>query len=221
MGSIYCKGVKWGDFIQRNWACGLLWPLNIQIEVKGVENLSKENGIIVFNHASHFDIPILFRALRKKTIRFGAKAELFKIPVFGSAMRGIGALEIHRGQRERVIKLYERSLKNLAKGYNYVLAPEGTRQASGELGDFKMGPFIMALAGNCPVFPVVIVGAYNIMPKHSTFPMWGVWSMKVKVKILPAISTVGMSMDQRQLLRDKVREQMAKALMNSSGPIEG
>ena len=222
IGALFFRGrLWWGDFVTRTWATGMLIPFSIKVEVEGEENLSSENGIFVFNHSSHFDIPILLVALRKKTIRFGAKAELFKIPFFGSAMTSVGALKIHRGQRDRVIKLYKKSLKNLTKGYNYILAPEGTRQSSEGLGDFKTGPFLMAISGQCPIFPVVIDGAHKIMPKHSTFPCWGIWSSRVKVKILAPVATKGLEIEQRTDLRDKVREEMASALGRSSGPIDG
>lgn len=218
---IFNGAIWWGDFICRNWAYGLLYLFSIRLEMEGLENISDKNGIFVFNHSSHFDIPIIYVALKSKTVRFGAKAELFKIPFFGVAMKSIGVLEIHRSKREKVIDLYKESLKNLEQGYNYILAPEGTRQSSGELGEFKMGPFVMAISGQCPITPVVLIGAQKIMPKHSLFPSWGHWWNPVKVKILPPIETSHWTMENRQDLRDKVREQMSLAFYNSSGPRDG
>ena len=185
---------------------------NIKVEVSGYENFSNKNGVFIFNHSSNFDIPVLFVALHTKTARFGAKSELFKIPFFGAAMKSIGVLEIHRGQREKVLELYKNSLTNLDKGMNYVLAPEGTRQYTAELGNFKSGPFIMAIAGQCPLLPVVITGAQNVMPKHSLFPSWGVWQSKIQVQILPEIPSEGLGLDQRIELSQKAKNIMSSAL---------
>lgn len=205
-----------GNFITYYWSAGILFFFNIKVHVSGRENLKSENGIFVFNHSSHFDIPILFIALRGYTARFGAKAELFKIPFFGSAMRSLGVLEIHRGQRDRVIELYRQSLKNVKTGMNYILAPEGTRQTSENLGDFKSGPFVMAIAGECPVRPILLRGAQKIMPKHSLFPSWGVWCSEVHAQILPAIKTSGLKQEDKNQLVIEVRESMQKAKQSSS-----
>lgn len=217
IGSYFFKAHWWGNFITYRWSQGLLWLFNIRVKVHGEENLNEKNGIFVFNHSSHFDIPILIVALRKKTIRFGAKAELFKIPFFSKAMISIGMLQIHRGQRDKVIELYKQSLKNIETGVNYVLAPEGTRQTTSSLGEFKMGPFIMAISGQVPLLPVVILGAHKIMPKHTLFPAWGRWSSEVHVKILPAETTLDCNMESRQDLRDGIKNKMLMALGDGSG----
>lgn len=218
---IFKGDIRWGNLICRTWGQGLLFLFSVKLEVEGLENLGETNGIFVFNHSSHFDIPIMYVALKSKTVRFGAKTELFKFPFFGIAMKSIGVLEIHRAKREKVIELYKDSLKNLVNGYNYILAPEGTRQPTEKLGEFKMGPFIMAISGQCPITPVVIIGAQKIMPKHSILPSWGNWSNPVKVKILPPIETKNWTVENRQALKDKVREQMSLAINDSSGPRDG
>ena len=136
-------------------------------------------------------------------------------------MSRIGALKIHRAQRDKVLELYKNSLKNLDIGLNYILAPEGTRQESGELGEFKMGPFIMAISGQCPIYPVVIKGAYKIMPKHSIFPSWGLWSSRVEVHVLPPILTKGKSLEDKIAIKEEVRKKMLDLLKVSSGPLDG
>ena len=216
IGALFFKGKWWGDFITRTWARGLLAFFNIKLSVRGRENLVAEGCLFTFNHTSHFDIPIAICALKDRTIRFGAKAELFKIPFFGAAIKSIGVLEIHRSKRDQVLELYKKSLVNLSKGYNYILAPEGTRQFTGKLGTFKSGPFIMAVSGQCPVVPVVIHGAYKIMPKQTVVPAWGIWAPEVVVEILPAVESQGMTLDQRPELQEKVRRAMDKALLSSS-----
>lgn len=209
----FCQGkYSLGNFITYWWAQGLLIFFNIKVDVEGRENLQASDGIFLFNHCSHFDIPIIFTALKGKTARFGAKTELFKIPFFGGAMRAMHVLEIHRGERERVLKLYQTSLKNVEKGMNYILAPEGTRQPTGLLGKFKSGPFIMAIAGQVPVKPLVISGAQELMPKGSRLPAWGIWRPRVKIRVLPAVSTKGYTLDQRQQLMASTREQYQATL---------
>ncbi len=203
-----------GNGVTYFWSKGLLFLLNVKLEIEGTENISKESGIFIFNHSSHFDIPIILAVLEWKTARFGSKAELFDIPIFGQGMKALGVLKIHRSHRDKVIKLYKKSLKNLSKGFSYVLAPEGTRQEAVELGKFakfKSGPFVMAIVGQCPLFPIVISGADQVMPKGTIFPAWGIWRPVVRVKILPAISTVSETLDNRTEFISKVQKTMEEA----------
>ena len=211
-GSFFIKDRWFGDFVTTTWGKGILFFFNIRVKVEHVENLVQEDGLFLFNHASLFDIPVIFASIPNKSIRFGAKAELFRIPFFGSAMKGLGMLMIHRAQRDKVLKLYQESLKNVGQGYNYILAPEGTRQENGQLGPFKSGPFIMAISGQIPIFPLVLVGANKILPKKSLLANWGVWRCGVTLKVLPAIETKGLSIDQRDALKERVRTNMLAVL---------
>lgn len=206
---------NFGDWIIRNWCKFICFLFRIEIEVEGEENLIDEGCLYLFNHTSLFDIP-LFHAAIKKSARFGAKIELFKIPFFGAAMSRLGALPIARGDVEKVKAVYERSIPKVQEGKSYVLAAEGGRHASAGVGkSFKSGPFIFALSGQFPIVPVVIVGAYEITPNKALFASWGRFRNPVKVKILPAMNTKGLSIDDRHSLKRELRERMTKAFLES------
>lgn len=185
------------------WSGLMLFALNVKLEVEGEENLSDEGSILLFNHSSLFDIPVIVNAVNK-TFRFGSKTELFKIPFFGRAMKSLEVLRIHRGDRAKVLKLYSESIPKLKDGLSFILAPEGSRHRGETLNTFKSGPFIFAIEAQAPVLPILLIGVGDILPKKKLFPMWGLWSHKVKVKILPPISTSGLTQDDRKELQDKV-----------------
>lgn len=180
-----------GTLVIRVWSWIILRTAGIRFQVEGLENLPAESGIVVFNHTSHFDIPVLMQALPRH-IRFGAKVELFKIPVFGSTMRLFGMLPIERSQREKVLDLYKKSVPRVKNGEWFCLAPEGTRQSGKELGAFKKGPFIFAIAAQCSVVPVVLRGLSDVLPKGEWIVNRGKWNACVVVEILPPISATGM-----------------------------
>ena len=205
-------------FISTLWFRGILFYFNAHVQVLGTENLPKEPTLFIFNHKSLFDIPFIEIVLRGYNIRFGAKAEMFKIPLFGRAMRGLGTLEIHRGDRERVLALYKKSLKNVNQGINYVLAPEGTRHVGEGLKEFKSGPFLMAIAGQLPITPVVIHRADEVLPKGRWIPNWGVWKSLTFVSVLPPVETKGCDSEDRHQLKQKCYDSMLEAL--AKGPRE-
>ncbi|MBT4760675.1 MAG: 1-acyl-sn-glycerol-3-phosphate acyltransferase [Bdellovibrionaceae bacterium] len=195
------------DSVIRQWATLLLWSLNIKILTEGAEHISDKGAVLLFNHSSLFDIPAVVLGVNK-SVRFGAKSELFRIPFFGSAMKNLGVLKITRGNREKVLKVYAESIPSFQKGHSFILAPEGGRRDGLTIHPFKSGPFILAIKAQAPLLPVLIFNVNSVLPRKKLMPMWGNWSTEVRIKILPSISTVGLSQDDRKTLQESVHEIM-------------
>ena len=73
----------------------------------------------------------------------------------------------------------------VADNRTIVISPEGTRSKNGELGEFKAGAFHMAIQTKAPVHPMVVAGAFELMPKSSWIPKPGT----ILLKFLPPIPT--------------------------------
>lgn len=174
--------------ISQIWAKWVLIASGVKVKIIGAENLPKDQGFLyLFNHTSHYDIPVIFYA-SPKFCNFGAKSELFSIPFFGRAIRMTGALEIERSNREKVMRIYRESEKRVAAGEAFALAPEGTRKpGKGTLGDFKSGPFFFAVNSKMPIIPIILVGCELVVKKHSIFINTGKFSRQVIFEILPPI----------------------------------
>lgn len=192
------------------WAKWFLNLANIRVEVEGAENAPNEGSLILFNHMSFMDILVLY-AYVPLSFRFGAKIELFSIPIFGYAMKRAGVLPIARNNRGQVLKIYEESIERVRKGESFALAPEGTRQPEPILGRFKQGPFIFAIQAQMPIVPVVLAGAHLIQGKGGVLINAGAWKRTVYLKILPPISTKGLTLDDVITLKDKTYDEMLKA----------
>src|SRR5262245_42098816 len=78
-------------FIDYGWCLPILTFSGVRTEVRGRDNvgLKGKGCLLLFNHSSYFDIPVLYMYF-PRSFRFGAKIELFKIPLFGWAMRLCG-----------------------------------------------------------------------------------------------------------------------------------
>lgn len=198
------------DLVFREWAKEVMNLARAEVLVEGTEFLSEQRGLFLFHHASLLDIPTMYVALPTRQIRFGAKSELFNIPVFGRSIRAAGTLPIARGEPKTVRKLYEEVAKNRPDGIDFALAAEGTRQEKNQIGNLKTGPFVFAISAQMPIYPVIITRANEILSKTDwIFQADGV---KVIVKILPPIDTKGLTMDDRLKLKEQVREQMVRGL---------
>lgn len=198
---------KIDDFFPWFWSKLVCKMYNVDIEVIGHENIPQGGALVLFNHSSFFDIYALIIAIHG--VRFGAKAELFKIPLFGQALRAIGHLRIARDNRDDVFKIYAEAKTRFADGEKFCLAPEGGRFYSAEgLKNFKSGPFVFALSAEADLVPVIIVGAYQVWPKGSLFANWDRWHRTIQVHILKPVSTKGLSLEDRQDLQKDLYQQM-------------
>ncbi|HEU5073333.1 MAG TPA: lysophospholipid acyltransferase family protein [Polyangiaceae bacterium] len=145
------------------WSRSLLEDAKIQLTVRGLEHaVSDENFVVMSNHQSLYDIPVLFQALRRR-IRMVAKRELFRVPVWGRAMRAAGFIEVDRDDHERAVESLRRAADAIEHGNDVWIAPEGTRSRDGSLQPFRKGGFHLALAAGARILPVSIDGTRRVL----------------------------------------------------------
>lgn len=195
--------------IVRMWTTGICWMVGIKLNVQGAENIPPGGVLFVFNHQSLLDIPVMHSAL-PKDFRFGAKTELFRIPLFGRTMTALHALPIARGNRAEAIQVLEEASKRMVNGESFALAPEGTRQKEAAIGEFKTGPFVMAIQAKRPVVPVVIKNIHRIMPRKALLIHKNAWVSEVNVSILKAVDGAQFNFENRDVFRNQVREAMKR-----------
>lgn len=198
------------DRLVRLWARSTVRLFGVEVEASGLENQPSAPAIYLFNHQSHMDVPAIYSVIQR-TLRAGAKIELFRIPVFGRAMRAAGVLPIARRNASAVVSVYHAAAERFAEGYSYLLAPEGTRQDEPRIGAFKKGPFRFAIDSQVEVVPIVIKGTYRVLPKGTLAINAGRWRRTVRLQILPPIPTRGLGADDVTRLRDQVHQRMVAA----------
>ncbi len=153
-------------FIIRYW--GKLGLIFHPVKIIGSENLLKNQAVIVIsNHQSNFDIP-LFNGYLKIQFRWLAKAELFRIPVFGWVMKMIGYIPVDRGNREKAKRSIDKAAQKIINGTSVVIFPEGTwGKPDGTMIKFKKGSYHLAQKSHVPIIPVTIVGSNKINPNDN------------------------------------------------------
>ena len=183
------------------WAKILLKLSSVRVDVEGVENvLTDSPQIFMSNHQSDFDILIVLAHIPGQ-FRWIAKKELFKIPVFGKAMRNAGYIEIDRQHHENAMKSLKEAAQKIRDGKSVVTFPEGTRSKDGTIKQFKQGMFYLAIQSRVPIVPISIVGAHEIMPKRSLSIKPG----RIKMIIAPPVDVSSYSIETRAELIDKIR----------------
>jgi 1-acyl-sn-glycerol-3-phosphate acyltransferase len=204
-GSIYDKVPRW-------WSSAVMWVTGVKVRVHGMENArSGEPHIFASNHVSWFDVPALAKVLPR--YKFVAKAELFKVPIFGPAMRSVGMIEIQRENRKAAFGAYDVAAERIRAGNSVVVFPEGTRGHAYPLRPFKKGPFVLAIAAGVPIVPIITHGTIEVMPKGS---FW-VHSGTIDVHLLEPVRTSEVDYDHREALMQTVRTRMANAMRELYG----
>src|SRR5262249_30345536 len=107
-------------------------------------------------------------------------------------------------QKQAFSAYEEASARMKERALTIVVYPEGTRTRTGELLPFKKGPFVFAIGAEAPIVPCYVHGAFGIQPKGS---IW-VRPQPIRIVLGAPVATVGLVMDDRDALAERVREAM-------------
>ena len=139
----------------------------IRVRAVGREHLEPGRAyLFMANHTSNLDPPIITPLLGRR-IAIIAKQELFKIPLFGYAMRKANFVALNRADRRSAVESVGNAVHVLQSGLGMMVFPEGTRSRDGRLLPFKKGPFHLAMEAGVPVVPITVVGTHEAWPKGS------------------------------------------------------
>ena len=190
------------------WAIRTLRRFGCVMHVEGREHVPKHGAVIVMaNHQSQYDIPILMAHLGRM-LGFVAKKELFRIPGFSSWMKRLHCISLDRSDRAGTAKLYEslsRHIKESESGI--ILFPEGTRtrDPDGAMQPFKDGSLRLAAAQNIPILPISIDGS-RYFKRADLLYRTRKGGRLVRMKISPLVNVNVQSSLERRALMAKIRE---------------
>jgi len=155
-----------GHACARFWSLWCLRAARIRLEVTGLEQVPPEGPVVYMgNHQGNFDIHSLTRAI-PRTFSWIAKEELFRVPLFGSAMRRAGYIPLDRSDGRKALKSMRLAAERIAAGTSVVIFPEGTRTLDGSLLPFKRGAFLLAARAGVPIVPFTINGSMERNPRN-------------------------------------------------------
>lgn len=206
----------WIERIIRTWSRVWLATSGSPVTTEGRENLDESRSyVVVSNHISTLDIMACYLSVHLP-LRYLAKKELFKVPLFAQGMRAVGMIEVDRSARSAVHAQVNRQAKALiAKNRSLIIYPEGTRPRNGVMKKFKKGAFTMAIAAQLPVLPVSIHGTYESMPPGKPW----VYGGPVRVVVDPPIETARMDHSDTGALRDQVYEIISGRVTEMGGEV--
>jgi 1-acyl-sn-glycerol-3-phosphate acyltransferase len=205
------------DPVIRIWCNAVLGAAAVREEVLGLENLPPGTCVFACNHQSNFDAPFVFARLPRH-IRFVAKKELYRIPIFGAAVKAMGNIRVERtGGSEADHQAIEAAVRRVRTRTSILFFAEGTRSTDGKLRPFKKGAAIMAIDAQVPLVPLAVAGAYQITPKG------GLWVHSGRPLVLcvgKPIPTAGLTRADRDSLTRQAHDAVAALLEEGNRRVE-
>ncbi|MEI8054808.1 MAG: lysophospholipid acyltransferase family protein [bacterium] len=170
----------------------------------GVEFKPDRPYVVMSNHLSLYDIPLIFAAFPGASVRMIAKKELYRIPVFGWGIKAGECISIDRKNPRQALRDLAIAKQKMLSGIKIWIAPEGGRSRTGKIGAFKRGGFKLAQDAQAIIVPVAIVGSNKILPPDTfDFSL----DETVEIHVCKPIDTVDYSLkDLPKLMEDTARE---------------
>ena len=217
--SLLPGGERRAAAVMRRWGRAFARIGGWKVSVSGLELLPAGGAVLVSNHQSLADIPLIVASV-PGDVRFVAKKELGRIFLFGRAMTAAGNLLVDRADRRDAVRMMREAQERLSRGERIVLFAEGTRSPDGSIGDFKTGAFRIAAAAGVPVVPLFIDGGRFALPKGTL----RIRPARMTVRLLPPIPP-GVAGGEPQpaelarLAREAILAAQAEAAGDRAGPL--
>ncbi|MBZ4187393.1 lysophospholipid acyltransferase family protein [Niabella beijingensis] len=188
-----------------------LWFALTFIRVKRFYDAPFDTGkkyILIANHISYLDIPVMVKVFRKPMRALGKK-EMGKIPLFGFIYkRAIVTVDRNSTEgRARSIRILRSVIQ---KGISIFVFPEGTfNETNQPLKAFYNGAFRLALETNTPIRPVLFLDTYDRMPYTRPFSLN---PGKCRVIFMEEVPVEGWSVKDHEKLKQQVFSLMEQRL---------
>ena len=195
------------DWVHRNCGRTELWAAGVRTRVRGLENVSHTSPqIFVANHQSIFDIFAILACV-PASVRFVAKQELGRIPIFALAMRAAGHVFIDRKDRRGAFEAMSVAGERMKRDrLSLGLFPEGTRSPTGSLREFKRGTFALAIGTQVPIVPLAVDGGYRVSTRGRIRAGW------MDVSLGAPMPTEGKTAEDRDQVLGAVRREISAML---------
>ncbi len=200
---------EFSEKVLRTWARFFLFVCGARVIVQRDAELPPgKSYVFVSNHTSNLDAPAIL-SVADHPLRFIAKKELQRIPIFGWAARRMGHVFIDRKDSHAAAKAIRRRIEQGFGGAGLFFFAEGTRSTTDEMLPFKKGAAVAALETGLDSVPIAVAGARDVLkPKGLSLFAPG----PVAVVFGAPVPVEGHSLDRRDELVADQRAAVERAL---------
>lgn len=200
---------RWLTEVIQTWGRVSLWILGIRVVIENESTIGDRAArVVIVNHQSALDV--LWGALVCPLAPLSiGKKEVAYIPVFNVIWWALGFIFVDRSDHAKAIAALQGVSELIVREKrSLMIAPEGTRTPDGSILRFKKGAFHIARQAGVPVCPIVVTGAYELLPKRALLPRKGV----IRVRFLAPVSSAGIAAGEENEWIERIRGEMIRAL---------
>ena len=196
--------------IARLWSKIILIGMGFNYSIEGDEVFEDgKSYMLVANHTSMTDIMLMLIAVKNHPFVFVGKKELAKIPIFGFIYKRVCIL-VDRANSKSRYQVFERAQKRIHQGLSICIFPEGgVPEEHIVLDEFKDGAFRIAIEHGLPIVPMVFFDN----KKRFSYTFFSGTPGKMRAKIYPIIETKGKTLEDKNALKQQVREIILQPLL--------
>ena len=145
---------------------------NIELKVTGLEKLPEEDGFMLYaNHQGMFDV-VAIAGTWERPLAAVLKKELGEVPLLKQIRLCTNSFLMDREDVRQSLEVIQNVTKEVQKGRNYLIFPEGTRSKNGNvMGEFHGGSFRCAVKAKCPIVPVALLDSHRVLDESGSAPV--------------------------------------------------
>ena len=201
------RAIAYSVSITGRLLCLVIARVIFRLQIEGEEFIPRTGPtILAANHASFID-PIIIMVSVRRPVRFMAKKELFRFPLFGWLLRQFGTFPINRDRIN--LQAFKQATSLLEAGEVVAMFPEGTRGDGVELRPAKSGIGLIAARTGAPVVPVLHLGTEKVLPRGAWFPRPHRIVIKFGAPLRFGEGQIGKRQDQAELFSQTIMEKIA------------
>lgn len=190
------------------WVVFAVFRVLYRFRREGADNVPGTGAaLLVSNHVSHFDPPIIGLGCVHRPYHPIARESLFRNRFFGWLIRTLGAIPLRDNQGD--LGAIRVAIEALNRGEMVCVFPEGSRSRDGELQPFKRGVTVLLKRSACPVIPVAIDGAHDVWPRARKFPKL---TGRIRIRFGAPIPHDDLLRDGEEKALDRIRDEIAGML---------
>ncbi|RTL12322.1 MAG: 1-acyl-sn-glycerol-3-phosphate acyltransferase [Flavobacteriaceae bacterium] len=196
--------------IARIWAKFILIGMGFNYTIEGDDIFEVgKSYMLVANHTSMTDIMLMLIAVKNHPFVFVGKKELAKIPIFGFIYKRVCIL-VDRSNSKSRYQVFERAQKRIHQGLSICIFPEGgVPEEHIVLDEFKDGAFRIAIEHGLAIVPMVFFDN----KKRFSYTFFSGSPGKMRAKIFPIIETKGKTLEDKNALKEQVRQIILQPLL--------
>ena len=176
----------------------------IPLKIEGLDRLPDSPCVVVANHASYID-GIVAAAALPPDFAFVIKREMVRVPLASLLLRRLGSAFVERFDRHKGGSDTRRVWKLAATGQSLVFFPEGTFDATRQVGRFLGGAFATAERASMPIVAVAIHGTRDVLPTGTLM----LRRKPIRFEVLEVMAPDGARQRSREVIATAVGEPLA------------